>query len=388
MIDRDSPFPTDNNARPLKAAIVGGGKGCVSFLKMVEKDTFRDFRMRILAVADIDPDAPGLRYARKSGVPKVVGDYRDLYEIADLDLIIELTGRNEVVAEIERTRPRSVHLIDHVGARLFWELHQSQKAVIEQRTKIREHIDTERERIARILDSIPDEILVVDTDMLIQDANSSFLNNNSLTIDEVRGKHCYDVDSLVRGQCLVAVENCPFFTVMKEECPQSLIRKNFDEQGQARYTSIIGAPWRDKKGAVVGMLEITRDITHRVRLEEVLQDTEIRLQRFMHMAPQVTSVKDRSGRYIEVNPSACALFGKPESEILGRTDRELFSPEDAEKLMTGDREAWRKRDAVSFDMELEMGERRIGSSISALNPREPGTAHLRLPRSFPGIETA
>jgi len=31
---------------------------------------------------------------------------------------------------------------------------------------------------------------------------------------------------------------------------------------------------------------------------------------------------------------------------------------------------------------------RIGSSISALNPREPGTAHLRLPSSFPGIETA
>ena len=110
MIDRDSPFPTDNNARPLKAAIVGGGKGCVSFLKMVEKDTFRDFRMRILAVADIDPDAPGLRYARKSGVPKVVGDYRDLSEIADMvpeersvDLMEELKeGLPKIIKHVKR----------------------------------------------------------------------------------------------------------------------------------------------------------------------------------------------------------------------------------------------------------------------------------------------
>jgi len=201
--------------------------------------------------------------------------------------------------------------------------------------------------------------LVVDRDMKIQDANSSFLNNNSFQIDDVRGKHCYEVDSHVRGECRVAMEDCPFFTVIKEGAPKSLVRKNFDDQGRAHYTSIVGAPWRDKKGDVVGMLEITRDITHRVRLEEVLQDTEVRLQRFMDMAPQVTSVKDLSGRYIDVNPSACALFGKREKEILGRTDRELFSPEDAEKLMAGDRDAWRKRETVSFDMELEMGGRKV-----------------------------
>ena len=353
------PSTGDSNMRPLKAAIVGGGKGCVSILNMVEKDTLRDFRMRILGVADLDPNAPGITFAREIGVPLVTQRYEDLYKIPDLDLIIELTGRSELVDEIVRTRPRSVHLIDHVGARLFWELHQAEEVVIEKRTEIRERVEIERERIAQILDSIPDEILVVDRDMKIQDANSSFLNNNSLQIDEVRGKHCYEVDSYVRGECRVAMEDCPFFTVIKEGYPKSLVRKNFDDQGQAHYTSIVGAPWRDKRGDVVGMLEITRDITHRVRLEEVLQDTEVRLQRFMDMAPQVTSVKDLSGRYIDVNPSACALFGKTEKEILGRTDRELFSPEDAEKLMAGDREAWRKRETVSFDMELEMGGRKV-----------------------------
>ena len=283
MNDNDSGLKSPGKegvGRLLKAAIVGGGKGCVSILDMVKKDALRDFRMRIHGVADIDQGAPGLKYAREIGVPLVTRRHEDLYEIPDLDLIIELTGRSEVVEDIQRTMPKSVHLIDHVGARLFWELHQAEEAVIEKRTELRERIEIERERIAQILDSIPDEILVVDTDMKIQDANSSFLNNNSLDIEEVRGKNCYDVDSHVRGECRVAVEDCPFFTVIKDGEPRSLVRKNFDEEGQAHYTSIVGAPWRDKKGDVVGMLEITRDITHRVRLEEGLQATEIRLWPF------------------------------------------------------------------------------------------------------------
>ena len=117
--DTGSSAPTsERDVRPLKAAIVGGGKGCVSILNMVEKDTLRHFRMRILGVADIDPDAPGFKHAREIGVPLVTRNYEDLYGIPDLDLIIELTGLNEMVDEIQRTRPKSVHLIDHVGARL------------------------------------------------------------------------------------------------------------------------------------------------------------------------------------------------------------------------------------------------------------------------------
>lgn len=40
--------------------------------------------------------------------------------------------------------------------------------------------------------------------------------------------------------------------VIEDGHPKSLVRKNFDDQGQAHYTSIVGAPWRNKKGVVVG----------------------------------------------------------------------------------------------------------------------------------------
>ena len=345
--------------RLLNGAIVGAGRGCESILRMVHEDALERFRMRVLGVADVRADAPGMRYAREIGIPLVTTDHRQLFGIEGLDFIIELTGRDGVRQALERERPPHVHLIDHFAARFFWELHQAEQAIIDQRTEMREQVEAERERIAQILDSIPDEILVVDTEMVIQDANSSFLQNNDLRIGDVRGCHCYEVEQEVRGECQVAVENCPFFRVIKEAGPVSLVRKHFDDLGQARYAAIVGAPLRDHDGEVVGMIEMTRDITHRIRLEEQLATSEVRLQQFMELAPLATFVKNRSGQYIDVNPAACAMFGKRDSEILGKTDREIFTRQAAGQMRTGDQRAWKQRGAVSVNIELELDQRRI-----------------------------
>ena len=60
--------------------------------------------------------------------------------------------------------------------------------------------DNTRERIVQIFDSIPDEILLIDTDMLVMEANASFLSNNNLTIDQVCGYPCYEVEQRIRGK--------------------------------------------------------------------------------------------------------------------------------------------------------------------------------------------
>ena len=85
----------------------------------------------------------------------VTTDYREFYEISDLDLLIELTGSDAVRDELERTRPRHVKLIDHFGARLFWELHQAEEATIRQRTEMRERMQAERDWIARRISTNP-----------------------------------------------------------------------------------------------------------------------------------------------------------------------------------------------------------------------------------------
>jgi len=353
-----SPSGTDS-ATPTNAAIVGGGIGCKSILEMVQGDTLGRFRMRVLGVADVDPDAVGIQYARELGVPFVTTDYRELYDIPGLRVIIELTGDDAIRDEIERTRPRHVRLIDHYGARLFWEIHQAEEAIILQRTEMQKKVEAERERIAEILDSIPDEIVVVDTEMQIQDANSSYLRNNNCSLDDIRGLNCYEVEQGIRGECQVAVGNCPFFEVMKHGRPTSLVRKRFGKSGETRYASIVGAPLRDREGRIAGMIEIIRDITKRIRLEETLAATEVHLRQFMEQSPLATYAKNHAGQYTDVNPAACALLGKSKEQLLGKTDLELFPRDTAEKLREGEHEVWHKHGSVAMETQLRIGDRRI-----------------------------
>jgi PAS domain S-box-containing protein len=347
------------NNQPTNVAIVGGGNGCKSILEMVQGETLGRMRMRVLGVADVDPEAVGVRYARELGVPFVTTDYRKLYDIPGLGVVIELTGNEAIRDEIERTRPRHVRLIDHYGARLFWEIHQAEKAIIIQRTEMQRKVEAERERIAEILDSIPDEIVVVDTEMVIQDANSSFLRNNDCSIEDIRGLNCYDVEQSIRGECQVAVGNCPFFTVMKEGRPTSLVRKHFGKSGETRYASIVAAPLRDRAGRITGVIELTRDITKRIRLEETLATTEVHLRQLMEQAPLATYAKNHAGQYLDANPAACVLFGKRKEELLGKTDLELFSRETAEKLRQGEPDVWKRHGSVSMETEIVIGGRRI-----------------------------
>jgi len=337
----------------LNTAIVGGGRGCATFMQMASADRLGRFRLRVVGVADINPEAPGLIYARSVGVPVITDDYHELLEIPDLQVILELTGNVEVRDELERIRPRHVRLIDHFGASIFWELYTAEESVIAQRTEMRERVEEERQWIAQIFDSIPDEILVVDTNMLVQEANASFLRRNGYKdVDEVRGRHCYELEQRVRGECQVAVEDCPFFTAMRHKSTTSIVRKHFDKMGRARFAALVAAPLLNADGEVAGVIESTRDISHRIQLEEELKATESRHKQFMDLAPVAAYVKNTAGQYLEVNPAACALLGKEKHDILGRTDLEILPRKAAEAFRAADREVLGTRAPVHRNDEI------------------------------------
>ncbi len=353
MSGRPSVLPAGEGTR-LRAAIIGGGQGCVSILKLVQDDALSHLRMKIVGVADVDPERPGISAARELGVPLVTTDYRELYQIEGLDLIIEVTGKREIRDDVERNRPRHVGLIDHVAARLFWEVHQAQQAVIQQRTAMRQHVEEEHHWIAQVFDSIPDEIVVLDLDQVVRDANAAFLKNNDLTIGDVQGCHCYEVDQGVRGECSVAVEDCPFFTAVEKKQPVSIVRKHYDSDGRARYAAIVAGPILTRDHVVVGVVEMTRDITGRIRLEQQLKAKEGELQEIVDHAPLAVYVKNRQGQYLQVNPATCAMFGKPRGDFIGKTDREIFDRSLADRLRQGDREVLEKGTNTSFDMDVEL----------------------------------
>ena len=213
--------------------------------------------------------------------------------------------------------------------------------------------------ITQIFDSIPDEILVLNTEMVIQEANETFLRNNNLTIEQVKGRRCYDVRQVIRGECHVAVDECPFYNVIHEKAPASRVRKHFEGDGQVRYAAIVAAPLKNESGDIIGVIEMTRDITHRILLETELKATEGQLQKFMEMAPLATYVKNRQGQYIEVNPETSNLLNTSRGEILGKTDYEILPREKADIFCKGDREVLTTGKAVHIDTELDLASSRV-----------------------------
>ena len=345
---------TGDDDRPLITAIVGGGPACEAILRMVKEDSLGSLRMSIVGVADRNADAPGVRYARRSGVPLITTDYRDLYTIPDLGLIIELTGSDRLRDEIESNRPRHIRLIDHFGARLFWELHQAQQKIMEQVNLLHQQVETEHERIAQILDSIPYEILVVDTELAVQHVNATFLKHHGVRLEDVRGSSYYDVCDGVRGEC-ETVQVSSAKEVLNTKTARSLVRKCFDAKGETRYFLTEFEPLLNPDGSLRGMIEMTRDISHRILLEEDLKAAEVQLKRFMELAPLATYVKDRQGQYIEVNRATCTLLGREKSEIIGKTDEELLPMAAAKVMRTGDQDVLRFQERISFDAEVLLG---------------------------------
>jgi len=112
-------------------AIVGGGRVCKAILEIVLGENFSGKGIRIVGVADINEKAEGFVYAREKGLYTTM-EYRDLYHLEGLDVIIELTGDNEVLGELKASKPEKLRLIDHLEAMSVWDYLQ----IEDERTRI------------------------------------------------------------------------------------------------------------------------------------------------------------------------------------------------------------------------------------------------------------
>ena len=84
---------------PLRLGIVGGGKACKTFLELLKKEPFQYLDVKPVCVCDINPEAEGLLLAKSLGI-HTTNNFQDLFEIKNLDGIIELTNNHDVLIEL------------------------------------------------------------------------------------------------------------------------------------------------------------------------------------------------------------------------------------------------------------------------------------------------
>lgn len=115
-----------------RVAIIGAGHGGTSLIKIFHNDPL----VRIIGVADLKSNAPGIRLAKRLQIP-VTNDYRKFLRSKQADLIIDVTGNKEVEEALLVFKHPGVAVIGGSSAKFMWQLIEER---IENQEAIEQHL--------------------------------------------------------------------------------------------------------------------------------------------------------------------------------------------------------------------------------------------------------
>jgi len=308
---------------PLKVGIVGGGKGGHEVLQLVSRDQRYRGRIEIIGVADPNTQAQGITLARDMGIPTFT-EYGPLLE-ANPDVILELTGDPRVRDSINQQKGAHTQIIDHIKARLFWDiLHREEERL---RSKVESEIKLagQRTRFQRIFDYLPDPVLVLGPDYLVEEANLAFLNRFHRKAEEVIGKPCYAAFHQFDEPCDHKGLSCPLPDVLEHCQTAQVLQHVTDSDGTVRYNEITLSPLCPPEGIKKLGIEVIKDITPRKLLEEALKSSEARTRKDKAFLETIVNgiedhlmVIDLNYQIIEVNRAFLEMTGLKREKVVGK----------------------------------------------------------------------
>jgi diguanylate cyclase (GGDEF)-like protein/PAS domain S-box-containing protein len=162
--------------------------------------------------------------------------------------------------------------------------------------------------------------------------------------EEILGRHDDEFFASGSAEQVVANDRAVIeqgVTVEREE-----ILQTGSGAGPRRYW-VVKMPLRDERGAVIGLCGISTDVTEHRRLERQLVQRQRLLDTVLDNIGSYVYMKACDGRYLYVNRNAAEFFGLPPEQVIGKTDRELISPENAASFEVLDESALRGSDRVA-----------------------------------------
>ena len=95
------------------------------------------------------------------------------------------------------------------------------------------------------------------------------------------------------------------------------------------------------------------DITERKRAEQAMASERSLLRTLLDSIPDAIFFKDRAGKYLGCNPAFAANIGLDENEIVGRTMREIFPAEVADRMRCEDEQVYASGKDLRIEKESE-----------------------------------
>jgi PAS domain S-box-containing protein len=122
-----------------------------------------------------------------------------------------------------------------------------------------------------------------------------------------------------------------------------------DEAGVVRWTHFESLAVHDDQGCVVGWRTALSDISAQKQAEYDLRERKAQLRAILDHTPSLIFLKDLEGRYLDVNQQFERTFHLTRQDIVGKTDRDIFPPEQASAFRSNDLAVMKAERPLQFE---------------------------------------
>ncbi len=322
----------------MKTIIVGGGHGCLAIIDLALSSFLKELKLDIQCVVDTDSRAPGMRRARELGI-QIKTNIIEALALPDMELVIELTGDDEVLLNIYKILPTGMKLIDHTVARIFWDIanaRQERDLQLERMTRLERKLEKEGLFLQSLFDTIPEPAVVLGKDKRITKINSGFAQLSSLSPEQIVGKSYKDLLTNTELEIYLPQVEEILDDVLRNNRQRELIcQTSFPEEA---YWEVTHTPILGSKRELESIVGTWHRITERILLHREVERAEQRFKSFIDSAHDWISIKDLNGCYVIVNPVCARSFNRAPEEFVGKKPEELLPPEISKIIHDHDQE--------------------------------------------------
>jgi histidine kinase len=189
-----------------------------------------------------------------------------------------------------------------------------------------------------LFDNVPCYISVVNRDLRVVRANELAKN----TFGNMTGKCCYEMFKHARKKC----EQCPAEQTFRDGSIHKSRQVGFSKDGKPTSYMVATSPLSYEDGVTNHVIEIALDLTEKERLERELTKAHTRLTALIEGSIDGVMVINDAGKISLCNPSASAITGYAQEDIIGKPlPPELF-PKQFAQMDVNHKEPLFLRDAI------------------------------------------
>ncbi len=205
---------------------------------------------------------------------------------------------------------------------------------VTERDRIHNSLMNREEEYRILFNSINDIVLVLDSEYNVIKSNDELFRSFGYRPDDLINKPIIDfVYSEDKGYAE---------SLIKKTLPENVKRISFEIRAidvnnhiktlDVKATTI----YKNSKRLIFA---VCRDITEKKRTDEAFVQKQRELNILLDSLPGYIYYKNKDGIYVFVNNNFCKLLGKDRKKIIGHTDYEIYSEEEAERSLELDRSA-------------------------------------------------